>query len=567
MGRLESYENYMSSAYAYFKFLYEAFKNKSSEDKNIILEENYINGAKIAFLANILTGIKEDIVSKENGYSPKVLLHKLEETVDLIAVQTPSGYKINGYNFSSAAELVSIIRNKIAHGKYSVDLDNNLIIFHLDDKDISISIRKFSDFVVSAIANYLKDQNNSEQVRHITHVEVKDINNIKTESAIRGLIKNIHAKTFEIRTKDGSKVGLVTKKAFDKVVELYKEKGEDVFSLKEYKDLCNKLQESENIEFIVKSKSFNYQKIEKMIPEIKSKIFDNDALTQEDKIRLLLNLLEKSNNLYDNKFSNLIANFDNLILIDAIEGTYSVDENKMSEYLARKYSAPGVISGEQLVSSIIALFNPSFQYLFDEIYVKPGEYSNDRNGYFDFSKLNTYWIKDKNMFYTISDKSYLEGLKLRLNKICNEINILHDKLIKQKDNLANIDMSKPNSLRAVTVIKEDNFKTTMKYQNLVSEKILLEIDIDAVENDLNSDYFKNRAVIEGIRNSISHGNYEIKMNYENPFDSIIIFKDIYEGKETFKLEITAYDFMQFILNNVRETTLFVQDKLNSKKKI
>ena len=171
------------------------------------------------------------------------------------------------------------------------------------------------------------------------------------------------------------------------------------------------------------------------------------------------------------------------------------------------------------------------------------------------------------MFYTISDKTYLDNLKLRLNKICNTIDILHEKINKQNMNLAKIDPVKQANSKAVIAIKEDINKSTIRYQQLVSERIMLETLIDDVENDLQSDYFKNRAIIEGIRNSISHGNYDVKVNYQNPFDSVITFKDIYEGKETFKLEISAYDFMQFILNNIKEPTLFVQNKLNCKKKI
>lgn len=567
MRRLESYQNYMSSAYSYFRFLYESHKGKTSKDKEIILENNYINGAKIAFLANILTGIKEDIVSKDNGYSSKVILEKLEDTVNIIATKTTDGYEIDGYNFNSAAEIVSVIRNKIAHGKYSLDLDSNKIIFHMESQDFSLSIKSFSNFVVKAIGNYLNDKEDRHQVRHVTYVEPSNLDTIKTESSIRGLIKKIHTKTFEIKTKDGSKLSPATRKAFENLLVLYRKKGDEILSLKEYKDICAKFEESENIEFSVRSNSFNYKAVESLVPEIKSKIFDNENLSIVQKIKMLLYLLERNNKLYENKYSNLMSNFNNLILIDAIETSNSIEYEKINEYFNSKYSNEFVYSGHEFVSSIIAMFNPAFQYLFDEIYVKPGEYSSDRNGYFDFSKIDISWLKDEDMFYTISDKTYLDNLKLRLNKICNTIDILHEKINKQNMNLAKVDSVKQANSKAVIAIKEDINKSTIRYQQLVSERIMLETLIDDVENDLQSDYFKNRAIIEGIRNSISHGNYDVKVNYQNPFDSVITFKDIYEGKETFKLEISAYDFMQFILNNIKEPTLFVQNKLNCKKKI
>ena len=64
----------------------------------------------------------------------------------------------------------------------------------------------------------------------------------------------------------------------------------------------------------------------------------------------------------------------------------------------------------------------------------------------------------------------------------------------------------------------------------------------------NKKYFENKAIITGIRNSIAHGNYKIKLS-EKIGDTMITFDDIYLGKTTFHAEVYLVDFYNFIYNN------------------
>lgn len=58
---------------------------------------------------------------------------------------------------------------------------------------------------------------------------------------------------------------------------------------------------------------------------------------------------------------------------------------------------------------------------------------------------------------------------------------------------------------------------------------------------------RNKAIINGIRNSISHGNYKIE-SVENRVDKIV-FEDIYEGILTFKCEVPITEFINMIYKN------------------
>ena len=566
MGRIESYEEYMSSSYAFFKYLYEINQNGSVKNKEIILEKDYIKGAKIAFLANIMTGIKEDIVSKDNGYSSKVVLEKLENTVESVAVKTSNGYELGGYHFDSAAEVVAIIRNKLAHGKYSLDLKNDLIIFDIENNDVEVSITKLSHFIVNAIKNYLKDQDGNEIERHISYINLENVNNtIKTESQIRGLLGRCHTKSFVLKSKDGSQIKKSAKTIFEQMINLYKYKGEEALDLDEYKTAQSFLINN-GYEISITSKTIGERRLKKMVPIIKKEIFDNDLIDFKQKMSLFLRMLEKNNKIYSNKFSNMLSSFNNLILIDAIENTKSIDDNKLNDYYWSHYNEMSIYSFDELISSIIAMFNPSFQYLFDEIYTKPGEYSVDRKDYLDFSNLDISLLDDKNMFYTISDKPYLDDLLNQLSNLDKGIDKLYKKLEFQNENLNKINISKQDSSRAVKAIKESILKTKTAYQSAIQNRVLLKNHIDFVTNDLNSEYYKNRAIIEGIRNCISHGNFEVKLNETDLWSSKITFKDIYEGKETFSLDVSVENFMNFILTNIKVPTLFVMEKLDSKNK-
>ena len=90
-------------------------------------------------------------------------------------------------------------------------------------------------------------------------------------------------------------------------------------------------------------------------------------------------------------------------------------------------------------------------------------------------------------------------------------------------------------------------------------------EYNEIKNDysLNSEYFKNMAIIEGIRNSIAHGHYEFIFN-GNFDETIMVFSDLYEGKLTFQTKISFSDFEKFIENNNKVVINFVKDKINKK---
>ena len=73
----------------------------------------------------------------------------------------------------------------------------------------------------------------------------------------------------------------------------------------------------------------------------------------------------------------------------------------------------------------------------------------------------------------------------------------------------------------------------------------------------NIKYLTNESIVNGIRNSIAHGNYRVIFMGELS-KSKIIFNDIYEGKLTFHGKISILDFINMIANNLIVILSFIE---------
>lgn len=110
----------------------------------------------------------------------------------------------------------------------------------------------------------------------------------------------------------------------------------------------------------------------------------------------------------------------------------------------------------------------------------------------------------------------------------------------------------------------------MLSQNIANEKVLEaqyaqdEITAktsydEAILYEVNNlDLIKNRAIINGIRNSIAHGNYTF---YVEDGISKILFEDLYEGECTFRASVSVVDFLNFIYASEAIVTSFINSKI------
>ena len=103
----------------------------------------------VGFIINILLSVKEDIIENKGNlvYESKLLEDELEKSVSLISKQTDKGYLINNYLVKDAPSVVQLIRNKLAHGNFTLDLTHGRIILNVDNEKVILRIEDLANFV------------------------------------------------------------------------------------------------------------------------------------------------------------------------------------------------------------------------------------------------------------------------------------------------------------------------------------------------------------------------------------------------------------------------------------
>lgn len=214
------------------------------------------------------------------------------------------------------------------------------------------------------------------------------------------------------------------------------------------------------------------------------------------------------------------------------------------------------INYDSLASSSIAMFNSLFSYARDDVYKNSNKFTLIENNGLDYGKLD---LKEFDILeLNIDNSRYLELVR-QVNKSIKELEENNKKLAELIKSKAIVE-GKGNVIASGKINTNISLLTTK--QSLLLAKVIskqkeLKIFIDYCKN--NSDYLRNECIIEGIRNSISHGNYRVKA--ESSLEECkIIFEDIYEGKLTFKAQIKLLDFITLLVNNHNIISNFVDNK-------
>ena len=143
----------------------------------------------------------------------------------------------------------------------------------------------------------------------------------------------------------------------------------------------------------------------------------------------------------------------------------------------------------------------------------------------------------------------------------NEINNIQaniDKYTNSRDVLK----TKQNQVALAKV--ENNLYELIQDKELKTAKLnQINSDLTVAENYFNNNqtYLRNERIIEGIRNAISHGNFEVEAKTEDENTQIFItFKDIYEGNITFSARVELNDFALLIVNSFQIIREYFENK-------
>lgn len=520
-----------------------------------ILDKKNINATKIGCISNIFLAIKEDLVSKDKeGYNSRILISELENNVSLIATKENNGYRINNYLFPDAPTLVSVLRNKLAHGLYTMDLEHNRIIFNIESNEVIINIDKLSTYVISCLKSYTKVNNSSIYKRDFVinnKVDTTREKPMKSINELNNFIKNSREIEIILIKKDNTLISNYVVWELENIIDEYR-------ITKNNKLLINfENKYKDEYDFKWNIKKLNDDKTKELSNFILNIIPQNITYNEEVMV-ILKEYAYKMNNNY-NKFNVIMENLTNLVLLDEIKENNTINSNILFNKLKEKYNNI-YISYNTLISSSIAMFNSLFSYANDDVYKNDNKYTLLDNNGLDYSKLDLSLI---NVQIKTIDNTIINELNIRKTAKEKELNLIDTKITKELNNL-NIVKSKSNT-NAINNI-------TNKLTNLYNIKNTLTIEHNNIINELNICnnyynnnilYLENESIITGIRNSIAHGNYEV-VQCNNINDTYIVFNDIYEGKLTFKGTIKILDFIDLIDNNAIVINEFLNNLDNKK---
>ena len=539
MNKEETIIKYFSGNYAYDLFLMGMIFGNPIYSEYISNKE-YLNGAIVGNISSIFLAIKEKMVDKNNNILLPISL--MEKNVNIIANKTDCGYEINGFTFKDSYTLVSTIRNKLGHGEYLIDFAHNRIILKVDGNDIVIQIPKLTNFVISSFSSTLQNYNTTSFTR--CFVYTKSIIGKDKERYSLNEYKNMIASYYKynitIKRKDGSPIeGFIfdrfneTVSSFSKSLDLnelmdFERKVKEDYEVS-WKKVSTKNEDTKILaSFLYNSTTLNtpYERVIEIIGYEVDKLFNKDK--------------------FDN-FSMIASGVHNLLLLNSIKELGTSNYEKVHDDIVKKYGKL-YIATDDLAQSLISSFNALFAYGYDDVLHNKNEYQSlDLEG-FDYSLIDT---SSFNVEVEKTDDGYITDLGVKENAIKNNINKLNNALVSCNNNLAKVtSIGNQKGINAIT-----------SQINTINGNINgYNIDLANIQNTLNNvnnyvstyaSLIKNEKIINGIRNSIAHGNYKVILK-ETLKDSLIEFTDFYEGEVTFKASISIDNFVEFLQKSAIE---------------
>lgn len=509
------------------------------ESYKIDISKQSINGAKIGMISNLMLGIKERLVEKKANlnYESKIFSEELEKCVNIISTKNADGYFIDGCYFENPSILTSTIRNKLAHGDFLLDLENSQVIFNIENKKFKISIDKLTNFVILGVNNSLDRSSETKFKRMLVmspHFEFKRNKSITELSDVKEFVKTLQKFEIEIYPKLGYKITKDIRDEFESYLKLFT----SGCSVNQIFDFPKKYKDQLNVKY-------NIENINKLYIDKLSVFLYNITPADESYHQQVLSYLNEATRILNSNFEkdNLLFSFaKNILYLDTIYKANTYDKNKIFDKITAEYNIY-YLNYDQLASSMLSMFSSLFVYPMEDLYDNPNLFKDDEIKGLDYSKLDLSLMNVEK--YTIEHPLYDE-LLIRKESIIKKLEKANIDYTKNEENLKKIKDNK----RVEEILKEKRIAFEEKIRVLMIELNEINNKIVWFENYMknNEEYLKNKYIIEGIRNSIAHGNYRIEIG-TNMEDSMLVFEDIYDNKLTFKSKITLNNFANFCIIN------------------
>lgn len=550
MDKIDSMLDYYSGAKAYSLFLLNQFVGDEYDGSYILDKKNY-NAARVALISNILLGIKEEIVTKapELKFETQIFADELAKSVSMIATKADNGYVIDGYSFSDAATVVAMIRNKLAHGNFTLDLDHNRVILDFAGRGVKLNIDKLVTFVIYSLKNYFRRVKMKVCEKSFVMNEKAEKNRtkpLKDSKEVKRVISNFKKVEVTLKSKDGVIISKDLADMLDEVIDAYKETSNlKVFIL--FKDMVK-----DKYDFDWDVRYVKFDDLDEFADSLFEVLKDQEYTEAVNAIgdKVLKRVTEGK------KFSEISASFNDFILLEAAYDLQSTDKDKISNYIANKYGNFFVASNEELAAASVSLFNTLFGYLHDDLLDNENAFTSGDNTGFDYSTLD---FSAFNVSYLKPDNGPIDSHKETYMGASKRLAAIQSKIQKNTESLNAVTLSGNTKAQAVLSanLNNDKILEATMISDVASAKATYDDAVDYVTD--NSLLVYNRGIINGIRNSIAHGKYTV-IQSGSFADVRILFEDIYEGETTFKADISIADFLNFIYSSEAKVVSFVKSK-------
>lgn len=536
---------YFKANLAFYNFLssYDLFD--TNDYASALLAPGYLSAVKLSIISNMFLSIKESIISKERkkGYTNKIFMERLDEIVLTITKKVDDRYFLDEIAFDNPMEVVSFIRNRLAHGLYLIDFDTSQVILidSASKKEVRLSIDKLSIFAISGILGYLDGEISSSITRRIIRNMDLDLNRrnpLNSELEVLEMIKKFSVISINIKKKDDNYISLDDRIFFDNEIEH--------FGKKEYLEILQEKMK-DKYEITYSDRTIDEEAARKIAPQVFSVV--GDMADYQEQARVILFQIGKIIN-----SDRMIGYTNTLKLLNVISRVGTIEW----KHILDKVDGELLIDYDVFANSELAMFNALFIYGMDDI-LTDNEAINDMIiKKIDYSMLDLSLIKITNINL---ERGQIKSLREQSKSVNKRVKDKY-KNMEEKFNLPE-DVSNNE--------KQNNILGTYNELNeeiisLIKRKEVLDKKIKYYDSNSGiGQYFYNRAIIEGIRNSIAHGNYQIKFDDNT---TKIIFKSIDNGVEVFSCEVSISDFVKvlydayFVVNEYLDS---IKDKSIKKK--
>lgn len=535
----ECYKEYLTSTFVFLNYIVDI--DKPNEYAREIINKEYITGSKVAILANILLSIKESVVEKEqnNGinFLSKIFDSALDEATNVIVSNKQDNtYILNSYK-DTPSNILATIRNKFAHGKYLIDFKNNKILINVakkKEKEVfyQIDVDKLTEYIRKNVKGYLQERKTNEYKRHLVAFSKKNNNKpITLKSEAKNVLKRASYQEFILTSDNEIEEDIL--KSFNNIFEIYRETL-NIKIMNNFEEKVKKL----GYKIISKTKKVNEIEIDNIITNTSFLTYDSKNLSYHNQIANLEEYLLYYFNKDEEKLKQLIANLTSLQILEGIDTCKTTNIKVISKNLIIKRDQ------ELILSAMLAMFNSLFIYPMDNIFLNDKEFTSEENTGFPYELLDISLLKKCDYHL---DNNNISNIKEQERALLKKITKINTDISTISHNLNNIPKEKQKIITKLETTLQES-KLNLKESN--EELVVVQKELQEKENYFSNNqiYLTNKSIIEGIRNSICHGNIKTRLNGSMD-NTIVIFEDIHEGKLTFKLEITLNDLYKFLTEN------------------